>query len=169
MTPFPTKSKRNCPSLFKATLTFSYVQRSFLSCPLTVYPLCVGMHVYCVCWHFHCRWLPVKVRSLPRLRNARQRRLKKNMVWVLQRRLSVCPQALREKLTEAKLKGRKTSQKEGVTCQGLSGQSLSTCAWENLVPMEMSHCLVHTNSPCDGPSYFSLFFLYIFALRFRNI
>lgn len=25
--------------------------------------------------------------------------------------------------------------------------------------MEMSHCLVHTNSPCDGPSYFSLFFL----------
>lgn len=61
---------------------------------------------------------------------------------------SVLPQALRVSRSFCVLQERKKktfSQKEGVTCQGLSRQSLSTCAWENLVSVEMIHCLAHTN------------------------
>ena len=132
--------------------------------------VCVSMWLP-VC--FHCRWLPVKVRSLPHFRSIRQCGLtkrKKDEEFLWSRchgdSLLLSPQAVCERCTKASVYFRKTKNKKISTCQGLGGQSLSTCAWENLVSVEMIHCLMRTIS--DSQSLPFQFVFDIFALRVGN-
>lgn len=82
---------------------------------------------------------------------------------------SVCEQRTEASGKKKKRRGRKKHwEKERATCQGLSGWSLSTCAWENLVTMEMIHRLVHSSSPRDSRSLPFQFVFDIFALRVGN-
>ena len=146
-----------------------------------VYPLCVWIHLcvsmwLLVCWCLRCRWLPAKIRSLPHFRGIWQCRLKRERkrkkgwgvplasfpaVTVLcSSPGNVCEQCTKASVYFRKEKNKtKKNLKKKLTCQGLSGQSLSTCAWESLVPVEMIHCLTHTDSPRDFP--FSLFLIFL--------
>lgn len=81
---------------------------------------------------------------------------------------SVCEQRTEASGKKKKGESEKHWEKERATCQGLSGWSLSTCAWENLVTMEMIHCLVHSSSPRDSRSLPFQFVFDIFALRVGN-
>lgn len=113
----------------RPSLTLCNVQIISPTCPLTVYPLCDWIHLCVstcmpVCWCFRCRWLPVKVRSLPHFRSIWQCRLKKRKGWGAplvsfpQWRSCVLPQALcmSSALKLLCISGKKKSQQERVTC-----------------------------------------------------